>query len=256
MTVPGYAYLMIVATMVAVAVLTILAGRRQRAKDGTYNSDALGFVGGVFNALFIVVLAFYTVITWTEAESTAGRIDTEAAGLTEIYWQVAEVPDPERGHIRALIREYTARVADNEWPAMANGETDRKADDLLITLRAELASMPVATDDLKATRDQAIQTVRAVSDDRRARIDVATGSSLLLKLLLLGTVIGAATMIGYPLLIGFSADLRHIAGLVVLAGTLALVVYFSIELDQPFSGLLKLEPDPFRTALTEYSRIP
>jgi hypothetical protein len=255
-TVPGYVYLVVGATMVAVAVLTMLAGRRKRARDGTYNAEALGFVGGVFNALFIVVLAFYTVITWTQSDATAGHIDTEASGLTEIYWQVAAVPEPDRGHLRALIREYTQRIVDAEWPAMEHGEADRKAEDLLITLRAELAGMPVPSDDLKATRDQAIQTVRAVTDDRRARIDVATDGSLLLKLLLLGTVIGAATMIGYPLLIGFSADLRHIAGLVLLAGALALVIYFSIELDSPFSGLIKIEPDAFRSALAQYSRIP
>jgi hypothetical protein len=254
--VPGYVYLLVGGAMVAVAVLTIVAGRRQRAKEGAYNSDAIGFVGGVFNALFIVVLAFNTVITWTEADATKQTTVAEASGLTEIYWQVAPVPEPEQSHIRALVREYTAVVVDQEWPALANGESIQKADDLLITLRAEINRIPPATDDATAARDQALQTVRAVTDERRARIGQATGDSMLLKLLLLGTVFGAVAMIGYPLLIGFSADFRHVAGLVMLAGALAFVIYFSIELDQPFSGLLRVEPDAFRTALTEYPRIP
>jgi hypothetical protein len=256
LTVPGYVFVVVIVAMIAVAVLTILAGRRQRAKDGTYNSEALGFVGGVFNALFIVVLAFYTVITWTEADATKQSTVTEASGLTEMYWQVAEVPEPDQSHIRALIREYTAAVVDREWPALANGEFDQKAEDLLITLRAEISRIPPATEDATAARDEALQTIRAVTDERRARVDQATHESLLLKLLLLGTVIGAAAMIGYPLLIGFSADFRHIAGLVLLAGVLAFVIYFSVELDQPFSGLLRVEPDAFRTALAEYPRIP
>lgn len=240
----------------------MLAGRRQRAragkddKDGTSSGEALAFVGGVFNALFIVVLAFYTVITWTESDAIEGHTVSEASGLTEIYWQVSAIAEPDRGHLRALIREYTATVVDHEWPALANGERDQKAEDLLITLRAELAGVPVETDDAKAARDQAMQTIRTVTDDRRARVEAATGESLMLKLLLLGTVIGALTMIGFPLLIGFSADRRYLAGLLALAGALALIVYFSIELDQPFSGLIKIEPDAFRSALGEYPRIP
>jgi hypothetical protein len=62
-------------------------------------------------------------------------------------------------------------------------------------------------------------------------------------------------MVAFPLLIGFSADLRHIISLAALAGILAFTIYFAIELDQPFHGLIRVDPDSFRAALSEYSRI-
>jgi hypothetical protein len=254
--VPGYAYVMVGTAMVAAAILMVLAGRRKRAREGTYNGEAISFVGGVFNALFIVVLAFYTVITWTTADATEQQANAEASGLIEVYWQAAALPEPERGHIRSLIREYTEEVAGPEWAALDRRESSQKADELMIALRAAISSAPIPTEKAETARELAVQTAREVADQRRARIEAATGDQLLLTMLLIGTAIGAVVMVGFPLLIGFSADLRNISSLVVLAAILAFVIYFSIELDRPFDGLIKVEPDTFNTALAEYQRIP
>ncbi|WP_173125836.1 bestrophin-like domain [Kibdelosporangium persicum] len=247
---------MVVAAMVVTAVVMMVAGRRKRAKEGTYNGEALGFVGGVLNALFIVVLAFYTVITWTEADTTEQHAEAEAASLVEIYWQVAKSPQPERDQVRALVKEYTTEVVDREWAMLDERKADEKADDLLVALRAEIGNLPSESDTDLAVRDQALQNVRTAADQRRARIEQATGSSALLTLLLWGTIIGGFTMVAFPLLVGFSADLRHVLSLVFLAGILAFTVYFAVELDQPFHGLIKVEPDSFRNALAEFNRIP
>ncbi|RSM64401.1 DUF4239 domain-containing protein [Kibdelosporangium aridum] len=254
--VPGYAYLLVVAAMVVSAVVMMMVGRRKRAREGTYNAEALGFVGGVLNALFIVVLAFYTVITWTEANATEEHAEAEASGLIEVYWQVANSPQAERDQIRALVREYTSEVVDREWGMLDEKKADRKAGDLLVALRAEISRLPAESDRELATRDQALQNARSVADERRARIEQAIGDSSLLTLLFWGTIIGAFVMVAYPLLIGFSADLRHVLSIVTLAGILAFTLYFAIELDQPFHGLIKAEPDAFRTALAEFNRIP
>lgn len=254
--VPGYAYLFVVAAMVVTAVVMMMVGRRKRAREGTYNAEALGFVGGVLNALFIVVLAFYTVITWTEADATEQHAEAEASSLIEVYWQVAGSPQPERDQIRALVREYTAEVVDREWDLLDDKKADAKADDLLVALRAEITRLPSESDKEVAIRDQALQNARTAADERRARVEQATGDSSLLKLLLWGTIIGGFAMVAYPLLVGFSADLRHVLSLVFLAGILAFTLYFAVELDQPFHGLIKVEPDSFRNALAEFARIP
>jgi CDP-diglyceride synthetase len=254
--VPGYVYLLVVGAMIVTAIVMIFLGRRKRAKEGEYNSDALGFVGGVFNALFIVVLAFYTVITWTEADSTEQHTAAEASSLIEIYWQVASVPEPERDQVRALVREYTNEVADREWPLMDQHKSDPKAADLLVALRAEITRISGDSEAVSAARESALDNVRTAADERRARIEQATEDSSLLQLLLLGTIIGGVAMVAFPLLIGFSADVRHIVSLVALAGVLAFMIYFAIELDQPFHGLIRVEPGSFREALGEFPRIP
>jgi hypothetical protein len=253
---PGYLFVLVVGAMLLTAIATILLGRRKTAREGEYNAEGLGFIGGVLNALFIVVLAFYTVITWTNTDTTEQHTRAEAAGLIEIYWQVAATPDPGKTQIRALVTEYTKEVATTEWTTMDNGKSDPKADDLLVALRSEITALPADSDVAAALRDKALDNIRNVADERRARVSDATGDHTLLKILLLGTIIGGIAMVAYPLLIGFEATLRHIISLTFMAGLLAFAIYFSLELDQPFSGLIKVEPDAFRAALVEYGRIP
>jgi hypothetical protein len=240
--------------MLLTAVVMVLAGRMRRAKDGEYDSDALGFVGGVLNALFIVVLAFYTVITWTDADAVAQGADTEAANLVDVYWQAANAPKPNQ--VRALVTEYATEVADREWPLLADGKPDQKADDLLVALRTELMRLPVDSDDQLSLRDKAADDMRTVSDLHRARVSAATSNDALLEILLLSTILGAVSMIVYPLVIGFSAGVRHVSSMVFMAGLLAFIVYFSFELDGPFSGLISVDPDAFRSAVTEMGKIP
>jgi Protein of unknown function (DUF4239) len=242
--------------MLATAIVMIFLGRRKRAKDGEHNGEALGFVGGVLNALFIVVLAFYTVITWTEADATEQYATAEASSLTEIYWQVASVPDVPRDQVRALVKEYTGQVANSEWAMMDERGSDPKADDLLVALRSEITRITPETDAVAQARDAALQNVRTVADQRRSRIDQATGDTSMLSLLLVGTIIGGIAMVGFPLLVGFSANLRNVASLAGLAGILAFTVYFAVELDEPFRGMIQVDPGSFQTALAEYSRIP
>lgn len=251
---PGYAFVLVIGAMLLTAVVMVLVGRQRRARDGEYNSDALGFVGGVLNALFIVVLAFYTVITWTDADSAAQNAETEAANLVDVYWQSANAPKPNQ--VRALVTEYTTEVADREWRLMADGKNDPKADDLLTALHAEVMRLPVDTDDQLSMRDKAADDIRTVTDLHRSRISAATDDDVLLKILLLGTIIGAISMIVYPLVIGFSAGIRHVSSMVFMAGLLAFVVYFSFELDSPFSGLISVNPDAFHAATVEIGQIP
>jgi hypothetical protein len=253
---PGYLFVLVIGAMVLTAIVTVLLGRRKAARDSEYNAEGLGFIGGVLNALFIVVLAFYTVITWTNTDSNEQHTRAEAAGLIEIHWQVAAAPNPGKTQIRALITEYTKEVATTEWASMDRGKSDPKADDLLVALRSEITALPADNEVAAALRDKSLDNIRNVADERRARVSDATGDHTLLKILLLGTIIGGMAMVAYPLLIGFSATLRNIIGLTAMAGLLAFAIYFSLELDQPFSGLIKVEPDAFRTALTEYTRIP
>jgi hypothetical protein len=251
---PGYVYLLVAGAMLLTAAASILAGRRRRARDGEYNAEALGFVGGVLNALFIVVLAFYTVITWTAADTTTQQSQSEAADLVDIYWQTANAPQPNQ--VRALLTEYTGEVANSEWPLMDKGKPDPKADDLLVALRSEILRLPADNDQQAGARDKALDDIRNVTDIHRARISQATGDNSLLRLLLLGTIVGAIAMVAYPLLIGFTANLRHVLSMVALGGLLAFTVYFSLELDQPFHGLIRVDPDAFRSALVEFGRIP
>ncbi|WP_199439697.1 DUF4239 domain-containing protein [Umezawaea beigongshangensis] len=246
----------VVVPVVLAIVATIVAGRLRRASEGQFDGDSASFVGGVLNALFVVVLAFYVVFAWEAGNDVHERSATESAALVDAYWQVAAAPEQERDQLRGLIRDYTTRVVDQEWSLLERGRADPGADELLVSLRAGVAALPVEDEKVKSAREHALRDVRQVVDSRRERVAVAGGGDALLQLLLVGAVAGAVLMVAFPLVIGFSAGVRHVLVVGVLALALALVLWVSIELGHPFSGVFAVQPDAFRAALVEFSVIP
>ena len=81
----------------------------------------------------------------------------------------------------------------------------------------------------------------------------------LAKILMIAAVGAFAFMATYDNIVDFGSNyefVRHVLSMVFLAGLLAFTVFFSFELDSPFSGLIRLDPDSFRSALVEFGHIP
>ncbi|OXM72327.1 hypothetical protein CF166_15790 [Amycolatopsis sp. KNN50.9b] len=233
--------------MVAV---TIVLGRTRTAASGEFDSDGLSFLGGLFNALFLVVLAFYVVFAWENGDDLDNRAATEADALIDLYWQVDGVPDPARIAVQDLVRGYADEVVDGEWARLADGHDDGAVADLISTMRQRVSALPADTDQLSTARENALQDVRVLDDNHRARVDAATDQDPFTETLLAATIVGAVLMIAFPLLIGLRARRNHVALMAVTAAVLVATVIASIELQDPLNGIFASEPDSFRTVQT------
>lgn len=240
---PALLVVFVAGAAVTAAVLMIVAGRARRAQEGGFDAEALAFVGGVLTAMFIAVAAFYFVIAWENAESVGQQATAEAAELADAHWRAGALPDERRDRVRALVRAYTGRVVEHEW----GEQPDPRAADLLVELRREATA---------AGQDRLQQNVRVITDLRRDRLARSTGDDTLLGLLSLGTLVGAVLMVTFPLLMGLSAGVRHIAAIVLLAASLGVVAYVTLEMDHPFHGLVKVDPDAFRSVQAEFAATP
>lgn len=248
----------IVATIVVTVLATILIGRWRRRNEQADDCDAdsRGFIGAILSGLFIVALAFYVVIVWEEAGTAEDNAATEAAALADAYWQMGVAPEPQRERIRGLIREYTTSVVDEEWPALSEGTGDERTGDLLITLHSEINQLPTTPDQVKSARDRSLERMRDVTDKRRDRIGQAGGLSPTGHLMLIATIAGAVGMVAFPLLVGFTARVRHVVLIGVMAAALALTCVLLLDITQPFAGRLMVEPEVYRMVSEEFLRIP
>jgi hypothetical protein len=249
---------LIFGAVVLAAAATVLLGRRQPRHDQAddRDSDSRGFIGAILSGLFIVSLAFYVVIVWEEAGTAEDNAAAEAAALADAYWQLGVAPQPQRDHIRALIRDYTEAVAEEEWPRLRNGESDTHTGELLGSLHAEINRLPASPDQVKGARDRSLERLREVTDNRRTRIDQAGGLSPTGQLTLIATLVGATGMVVFPILVGFTARIRHVVLIGVMTGVLASTCYLLLDSTQPFDGWLMVEPEPFRVVSEELLRIP
>ncbi|MFI6095819.1 hypothetical protein ACIA8G_09725 [Lentzea sp. NPDC051213] len=251
------AVVVVIASVVVTAVACVLFGR-SRAHDQADDRDAdsRGFLGAVISGLFIVALAFYMVIVWEESGAAGDNAAREAAAVADAYWQTAVMPQPQRDHIRGLLVEYPKLVADKEWARLAVGQADERTTDALNSLHSEILSLPSSPDQVKSARERSLERLREITDLRRDRLDQAGGLDNTGKLMLFGTIAGAIGMVVFPLLIGFTARARHVVQLSLTAAVMAFVCVLCVGMTQPFTGMLRVEPEAFTTVTEELAGIP
>lgn len=238
--------------MLLTVLATVLSGRLSWARSGELNPETLGFAGAVLNGLFIVILAFYTVLGWESTNEADSYTGAEADGLINVYWNLGLAPEPQRAEIRDLIRDYTTQVREVEWPMLARGEESRHAAALLADIRTAVADLPTSPDEVKTTRDNSLQLLQNVADQRRARISQASDDDNFAVLLLIGTIVGAAAMIVFPLVAGLSANVRTVTIMAVMAGALSFTCYAAHEIDHPYQGWINVGPDAFDTITQQF----
>jgi len=251
------AFVIVVSSVVVTVVACLLLGR-SRAHDQADDRDAdsRGFLGAVISGLFIVALAFYMVIVWEENGAAGDNAAREAAAIADTYWQTGVLPQPQRDHIRALLVEYPKLVADKEWPRLAAGESDERTTETLNSLHQEILGLPGTPDQVKSARERSLERLREITDLRRDRLDQAGGLDNTGKFMLIGTLAGAVGMVVFPLLIGFTARLRHVLQMSVMAAVLAFVCVLCLGMTHPFSGVLRVHPEAFTSVTEELAGIP
>ncbi|MGW0891204.1 bestrophin-like domain [Saccharopolyspora sp. NPDC002578] len=241
--------LVLVLLTAAVAAVTLLGARREAVAAGGSDSDSQSFVGGVLNALFTVLLAFYIVFAWQNGDDVDKAAQQEVNALNDAYWQVSAVPAEQAASIRSLAEQYAHRVAEHEWAALGQGRGDAEADRLLVGLRAEAIALPADTEVQKSAREQVLADVRQIDEGHRERVDVATDDQSFNVVLLVGSILGAVLMIVFPLLVGLSARPANVVTMALLTLTLGFTIYLSVQLMHPLQGPFGVDPDSFRTFL-------
>ncbi|HEY4003915.1 MAG TPA: hypothetical protein VGM60_01840 [Pseudonocardia sp.] len=238
----------------AVLMVFVAAAVARRRTPTTSESDSVSFIGGVLSALFTVVLAFYVVFAWQAGADIRSTSDTEANALIDCYRQADVGPGPGRDHMRGLLREYAAAVADREWNSLdTTGRDDPRLDAITTELRDRFIAMPAADAGTEFRREQGLDDLRQIDESHRSRVSAM--GSVFNQVLLVGTIIGAVLMIGFPLLVGLGGRPVDLAVVAVLAAVLATIVFLAVLLARPLSGPFGANPGPFRDALSNMQQL-
>ena len=240
-----------VAPLVLVLAVTVLAGRRARARGEDNDGDSASFIGGVLSAVFTVVLAFFVVFAWQTGADLDDHATVEADAVLDTYWQMDVVPQPDADRIRGLLRDYADRVADHEWQALAGKREDPEVARRIHELRAAVTGLPVDAEVVAEARNQSLQNIRAIDENHRARVGMATTTDAFTVALLVGTLVGAVLMLVFPLVFGLSTRPANITLMVLLTLSLSATLYVSWQLLNPLEGFFGTTPDAFRAALAD-----
>ncbi|WP_412538102.1 hypothetical protein R8Z50_19800 [Longispora sp. K20-0274] len=245
----------LVAGSVAAAVLVLAAMARwipQRWRDDGLPSIIDQFAG-INKTLFSFILALSLVSATASLNQAGTQVNAEAASLTNLYWASRPLAPGQRDRLRELTREYTATVIGEEWPAMAEGRTADRAQELYDEMRRTLQDADKGTArENEFTRD-ALVALRAVGDARRAR--VLSISQEIPPYLWYG-LIGSAILV----VLGAAAQIPRLSvpgalSVGLLALLLSSVLAVLSALNHPFGGGIHVEPDSLRYAMDRFAVI-
>ncbi|GAA3238687.1 hypothetical protein [Actinocorallia longicatena] len=247
----------ILAALLAITLVFLVAksfsrwGRDDDAPDGVTASHA----GGMLSALFLLIFAIAVIIPWTVSDSARQNTHAEAQSLVEAYWAAGDLPEAEKDHVRAAIRDYTQFVIDEEWSYMvAHDDVSPEGWKRMDALRSTVGDYTFTGKQQKDALNDLEDDIEGVYAARRQRASDA-GSGLPSGVLVM-TLLTGAIMIVYPILAGARPRGRAWVPLLLMAGILGVSVYLVFNINHAFSGALEVGSGAFKTAQQEYARIP
>jgi hypothetical protein len=239
------------ATATAVA-LYFLAHRFQLTRRMEMPPTTMGSVFGLAGTLFSMMVAFAIVDVWGTYDATASIIAAEANALNNIEQMSRSFSVPVRRQVQEAVRNYATLVIEDEWPEMNRGLNRQRTDALLVELWHIFTDMSDEESD-HPVYSQSLRNLSDVSTNRRLRHLASTERVPRIMWMLVCCV--AVVMF----VLSFQFDIKEPRAHALIVGVIAIIVSLAMllmaTLDDPFGGLMALQPEPFQLVLQSLQRL-
>jgi hypothetical protein len=241
---------LVIVVPTALAMLGVwLVRRRYGWQEMAANIEEGGVLFSIVGTIYAIFLAFLVVVAWQELGDAEKIVAEEGATLVSIYRDVAVFQPAIRDRLRAELRGYTQAVIEHEWPRMAHGEESPVAARGLEDLWQTYLSIEPTTPREIAAFKEAFARMNELGKQRKLRILASQASIPEVFWALL--IFGAAATIGFTFFLG----MRHQRVQLVMTGILTIMItsalFLVVVLDNPFTGDIRAEPEPFIQALRD-----
>lgn len=209
------------------------------------NNDIIFFASaiGVFYSLTVGLISVEVYTTYTEVEDI---VSGEAAALGALYRDFSGYPEPLRASLQGQLRDYTAFVIAEAWPAQRQGLLLDDGTRRLTALEDELFAYEPASPGQELLHGEALRQFNELIALRRLRLDAVGGG--LPAVMWWVVLLGAALTISVTYLLKIQRGV-HLVLTALLALFVGLVIFVIASLDNPLSGPLAISSDPYRLVL-------
>lgn len=230
---------------------TVLMQRLVPSELRKEHNDVAGFIYAVLGIAYAVLLGLVVVATWEQFQTARNTANREADELAEVFWLGDRLPQTEGHRLQELVRSYARVVVDDEWPLMARGQSSPRAWALVDEIRLTVQNMNPETGAELVLYDQGLERVHDLANARRDRLmETREGIPVILWVVL---VVGAIVTVGFTYLFGMDSTTTHTLMVAALALVIGLVLFTIGSLEYPFSGGVRLGPEPFELVLKRFA---
>lgn len=197
--------------------------------------NTLGTVYGIF-------LAFIVSTTWQSFSTTSSNLVQEARYLGDLYFATNSFPQPTKGELQQLLRNYRDSILHEEWKSMEKGEANLHTEQLLRKIGDTYIRFKAKDPSEASFLRESFQDLTSMTGLRASRID--DSSSCLLPVLWFVLLTGAAATVGFSFLFGAHNFKVQAVMTMLLAGVISMSFYTIINLDFPFTGTTTVSAAP------------
>ena len=214
-----------------------------------------GIIYGATYVLYGITLAFSLYLANQEVSEARGTVEREAGSLEGIFEIAEQLPQPQRDQIQELTESYARVVVEKEWPLMGRGaksQESSQAEALIDELQKSVVDLEPNTSAEQALYSQGITLVSDIEEEREIRLlhSHQDSHTLLWYVLVAGGVITVLHSLF------FGSKVVWLQGLSVAALTTVVVLLLSAtyQLQAPFAGSVRIEPEAFEEVLNDIQR--
>jgi hypothetical protein len=206
-------------------------------------NEMVGFVLSSYSVFYGILIGLIAVAAYQNFGAVSDLVTREASSLGALYRDLAGYPQPERGRLQALLREYTRNEIERDWPQQQRGIVPAEgtyrlrqfSDDLLAFRPADIRDQVVHAETLRQLNNY--------MDFRRSRLNSVTVGIPGVLWWVVG--IGAAIALLLVAMLDMEVHVHLILG-TALSMFLGLVIFLIAAMDNPFRGEVSVTPAPFR----------
>ena len=212
------------------------------------NNEIAGFKFATVGVIYAVLLAFTVIVAWEKFSAAETAVDQEAASIAALF-RYSDGGEPQAVALRDALMAYANSAIHDEWPAMQRETESGSTTKALKAVYRD--AMALGATGTRETADMAevFAQLDNVTTNRRVRLHLATG--LVPGVVWIALFAGALLTVGFTLFFGSKNLAAQVAmtGVLSVLVTLGLVVIVSI--DHPFTGPVRVHPDPLEAVLGE-----
>jgi hypothetical protein len=195
-----------------------------------------------FGLSYAVLLGLLTIATFDSIKNLTGTIDRETTNLSTLYRTSDGYPEPLRGELKGLLRDYTRYVIDKDWPAHTRGIVLNGGEHRLQVLRQTVLSFEPTTKTLELLQNEMLRYLDAMTDSRQQRLSAV--QERIPGVLWYIVVIGAFITIAFVWMLHMKLISQIMLGGITAFG-LAMMVFLIYAMDHPLRGAVSISPAEF-----------
>ena len=214
-----------------------------------------GIIYGATYVIYGITLAFSLYLANQEVSEARETVEREAGNLEGIFEIAQQLPQPERDRIQELTESYTRVVVEEEWPLMGDGTESQeslRAEALMDELQQSVVEYEPDTSAEQTLYSQGIRLASDLEEEREIRLLHSRQDSH--RLLWYVLVVGGVITVLHSLFFGSQVVWLHGLSVAALTTVVVLLLSTTYQLQAPFAGSVRIEPEAFEEVLNDIQR--